>query len=178
MRRLPVDRLPPALGLALLLAALALPSAAWARKDDRNQPMDLRADSNNCNLNDDSPCWFAGNVVIVQGTLKITAARADITRRDGQIARVVLTGTPVNFSQTMDDGSAVNGRANKVDYDMNADQAVFTGDVNMTQPRGSMEGQRVVYNTRTGEYTGGGDGNRVHMVIQPKQKSAPAGKPR
>jgi lipopolysaccharide export system protein LptA len=176
MRRFPADRLLPVLGLAPLLVALALPATALARQDDRKQPMDLQSDRNSCNLaNDNNPCWFDGNVVIVQGTLKITAAHADISRKGGQFSRVLLTGTPVVFTQTMDDGSVVNGRANKVDYDLNAEQAVFTGDVKMTQPRGTLEGQRVVYNTRTGEYTGGGDGHRVHMVIQPKP-STPSGK--
>ena len=175
MRRLPADRLLPALGLALLLPALGVAPAAFGKSSDRSQPMDLKSDHGDCNFGDaDGPCSVWGNVVIVQGTLTIGAAKAEVVRKGGEIVRVILSGSPATFAQTLDDGTAVNGRANNVDYDMKGEQAVFTGNVRMTQPRGSLESQRVVYNTRTGQYTGGGDGSRVHLVIQPKSNPAPA----
>ncbi len=177
MRRLPADHYLAALGLVLLLPALALPLAAYGKSSDRSQPMDLKSDHSDCNFNDDGTCSVWGNVVIVQGTLNIGAAKADVVRKGGEIVRVILTGSPATFTQTLDDGTVVNGHANTVNYDMQAEQAVFTGNVQMTQPRGSLESQRVVYDTRSGQYTGGGDGGRVHMVIQPKSKPAAAAKP-
>ena len=38
----------------------------------------------------------------------------------------------------------------------------------MTQPKGSMSGQKVIYNMKTGAVNSGGDGTRVKMVLQPK----------
>ena len=55
-------------GLALSLACLLLPNLALARSTDRNQPMELDADSQDCNVADgNSKCVFSGNVVIRQG---------------------------------------------------------------------------------------------------------------
>jgi lipopolysaccharide export system protein LptA len=50
---------------------------------------------------------------------------------------------------------------------------VFTGNVSIQQPTGSLAGQRGVYNMKTGQVSSGGPGNgRVKMRIQPK--NAPA----
>ena len=51
---------------------------------------------------------------------------------------------------------------------------VFTGGVELQQPRGTMNGERVVYNLKTGAIDSGGSGSgRVKMRIMPKN-AAPA----
>jgi lipopolysaccharide export system protein LptA len=51
---------------------------------------------------------------------------------------------------------------------------VFTGNVQLEQSRGTMSGERVVYNLKTGAIDSGGPNNgRVHMRILPKT-TAPA----
>ena len=49
---------------------------------------------------------------------------------------------------------------------------VFTGSVNIRQPSGSIAGERVVYNMRTGQVQGGGQGtnDRVKIRIIPKNQ--------
>jgi lipopolysaccharide export system protein LptA len=75
----------------------------------------------------------------------------------------------------MDDGTPMTARAGTVDYDLKGETAVFTGDVEITQPRGSMNGARVVYNLKTGNIESGGEGKgRVRMHILPKTAAAPA----
>ena len=49
----------------------------------------------------------------------------------------------------------------------------FTGNVTITQNRGSLSGERVVYNLKTGQLESGGNGGgRVKMRILPKQGGA------
>lgn len=164
------------LGAALALGiGLAAGGTAHARSSDRNQPMDLKADHSECSVDDTGACEFAGNVQITQGTLRIDAARATLHRSDGDVSRVVLTGSPVILRQQMDDGTPMTSRAAQVDYDLRSEVVVFTGDVSIEQPRGSLSGERVVYNLQSGQVEGGGEGaGRVHMRILPRG-TRPAG---
>ena len=164
----------------VLLAALAGFGTAYARSSDRNQPLDVESDSNDCSIADDGPCTFTGNVHMVQGTLDVHAARADVQRGGGDIRRVILTGSPVTLTQQLDNGSTLNAHAGKVDYDMATDTVVFTGDAVIDQPgRGNIEGQRIAYNMKTGQVqSGGASGERVKMRILPKSARPAPAKPK
>ena len=158
----------------LLLVTLAAAGSVAARTSDRNQPMDVEAGHQSGTLQGDSVSVLSNGVHITQGTLDITSSRAEITMRDGEIVRAVLTGGPVLLKQQMDDGTPMSARASTVDYDLRGETAIFTGDVEITQPRGTMNGARVVYNLKTGNIESGGEGNgRVRMHILPKN-AAPA----
>jgi len=164
---------PRAASLTTLLAlAAALAAApAWAKSSDRNQPMDLVANTQDCMLADDGgPCVFTGNVRIVQGTLDVRAAKADVRRGGGDIQRVILTGSPVRLKQELDGGGTIDATANNVDYDLQTETVVFTGNAEINQPgRGTMAGGRIVYNMATGRVQGGGqDGGQIRTRILPK----------
>jgi len=161
----------------LALLVLLLPGVALAKTADRNQPMNLDADSNDCNFADDNgTCRFAGNVVITQGTLIVHAASADVIRKGGDVDRVVFKGRQATLEQEMDDGSKMKAWADNMDYNVNSDVIVLTGNYKVESARGTNSGQRMTYNTRTGNMQSGGDGTRVRTVIQPKNK-APAAQP-
>ncbi|MGN6512112.1 MAG: lipopolysaccharide transport periplasmic protein LptA [Lysobacteraceae bacterium] len=164
----------PASLTLLATAALAFAGAAGARSSDRNQAMDTESQRQSGTWSGNSVNVLSGNVHITQGTLDVRAARAEITMRDGEAVRAVITGAPVVLSQEMDDGTPITARASTVDYNLKAQTAVFTGDVQIQQPRGTMTGERVVYNLETGNIESGGEGNgRVRMHILPKN-TAPA----
>lgn len=158
----------------LLVAGLLVAGPALARTSDRNQAMDAEANQNTCTLGDAGQCVMTGNVKISQGTLNIDAAKAVIFRAGGDISRALLSGSPVVLKQQMDDGTPMTAHASNVDYNLKTEVVIFTGDVQLQQPRGSMSGQRVVYNLRTGSIDSGGQGNgRVKMRILPRN-AAPA----
>lgn len=162
----------------LLLAAVALAPAVFAKSTDRNQTMSADADSSDCRMVDNAPCVLSGNVHITQGTLDIQAARADFTIRDGDIRVARLTGAPVRMSQEMDNGGRMNATAARIDYDLAQDTIVLTGNASIQQPgQGSIAGERIVYNTRTGQMQGGGEGSgRVRLQFEPRSRAAtPAG---
>ena len=168
--------------LLLPVLAGAIAGAAAARSSDRNQPMDAESDRNSCTLGDAGQCVLTGNVHITQGSLDIKAAKAVIYRGNGDISRAVITGKPVTLRQLMDDGTPMTASADSVDYNLRSDIVVFTGNVDIRQPQGSMSGERVVYNLKTGNVDSGGEGSgRVHMRILPRNQGggatdkAPAG---
>jgi lipopolysaccharide export system protein LptA len=166
----------------LLLPILAgAMGVAAARTSDRNQPMDAESNQNSCTLGDAGQCTLTGNVHITQGSLDIRATKAIIYRGGGDISRAVLSGSQVTLKQVMDDGTPMTATANGVDYNLQSEIVVFTGNVTIQQPRGSMSGERVVYNLKSGNVeSGGGDASgRVHMRILPRNAAgaAPANKP-
>jgi len=166
-----------AVSLTLFAASLSLSPMALGKSSDRNQPMDVQADSTNAVMEDNSDSTLNGNVVITQGTLEIKSDRAIIHRRDGDIDKVTLTGGPVVMKQVNDSGEPMNARASTIVYTLSSDLILLSGNVVIEQPRGSMRGENVKYDLKTGRLDGGGDGNRVSMRIMPKNKAPAEAKP-
>lgn len=155
----------------VLLAAL-LPFALQAKTTDRNAPMDIEADRTDAMLGDDSESVLTGNVRITQGTLDVGADRAVIHRRAGDISQVVLTGAPATLKQVADNGEPMNAQARQIVYALTSETVVLTGGVVIEQPRGTLRGETIKYDLKTGRLDGGGDGSRVKMRIMPKTPAA------
>lgn len=179
----PYAKYPPSALLASLVVAGALIGApeALARSSDRNQPMDIAADQQTGSLDESTPTVLSGNVSITQGTLAVSAARAVINSRDGAISRVVLTGGPARLKQQLDNGTPMSAAASNIDYNLGTEVVIFTGNVVIQQPRGTLSGARVVYNMRTGNVSSGSSGSegkgQVKMRIMPRNAAAPAKTP-
>jgi lipopolysaccharide export system protein LptA len=164
----PADRFhaPAVATLTLLALALALPAAA--KSTDRQQPMDIKADTSSALLEDDSVSTLDGNVEITQGTLKVQADHAEIHQAGGEIRQVVLTGDPARLDQVADNGDPTKATAQRIVYTLSDEMMVLTGGVVITQPRGNMRGETIKYDINTGRLDGGGDGQRVSLRILPK----------
>lgn len=163
-------------GGVLALGLLAV-SPAFAKQTDRQQQMQVDAKHFDGFQKPHSVSTLTGNVVIRQGSLKATGAQAKVYfDGESQINRVVITGGPAHIEQLDDNGNLMQGNAATIDYMVDKDFAVLTGNAAITQKgRGEAHGDKLTYNTQTSEMTGesGGD-SRVHMIFQPKPKAAPA----
>jgi lipopolysaccharide export system protein LptA len=160
----------PLAGMLLAALAAAFPVASvLARSSDRQKPMDIEAGRQSGTLTGDSVNQLSGGVHITQGSLDITSSAATITLAGGDPTRAVFTGGPVALKQELDDGTPMSARADNVDYNLKTEIVVFTGNVSITNPRGSLSGQRVVYNLKTGNVESGGEGaGKVKVRILPK----------
>ena len=155
--------------LSLMLLAAVLPFDASAKTSDRNQPMDVEADRTDADIGDNGEAILTGNVMITQGTLQVGADKAVIHRAAGEISQVVLTGAPATMKQVNDNGETMTAHAAQiVYYTQNQDLIVLTGGVVIDQPRGTLRGETIKYDLKTGRLDGGGDGARVKMRIMPK----------
>lgn len=164
-----------------LLASAALlfllPAAvAAAKSTDRNQAMNIDAGKQSGNFEGSGKTVLSGGVVVNQGTLEIRSSAAEIYMADGEISRSVFTGKQVKMKQQMDDGTWMDAQADRVEYDMKTETITFIGNYTVKSERGSNSGQRMVYNTKTGNMESGGDGTRVRTVIQPKSAQPAQGK--
>ena len=161
--------------VVLAVLAAAFSTGAGARTSDRNKPMDIEAGHQVCGFGANDRCTLTGNVTITQGSLNVVAAKAIIEQSNGEPSRALMSGG-VTLRQQMDDGNQINATSANVDYNLRTEVVVFTGNVEIRQQRGTLNGQRVVYNMRTGQVESGGAGNgRVKMRILPKSaQGAPA----
>ena len=139
--------------------------------------MDLRATSTDGFNLPNTTTTLTGNVVAVQGTLKMTGAKALLTiDGDTQISHIHVTsdkGKLAHIEQIDDAGNLMTGDADVLDYDNINGIAVLTGHaVVHQQGRGESHGDKLTYNTQTQQMTGtSGNDGQVHMVILPKPQA-------
>lgn len=95
---------------------------------------------------------FTGNVVIIQGDLRLGAPRVTVRYGDGgEVTQAVASG-----GVTMSDGTDA-AEAQSATYDVTADRLVMEGDVLLTQGPGAVTGGKLTLNlaSGTGQMTGG-----------------------
>ncbi|HEU4665757.1 MAG TPA: lipopolysaccharide transport periplasmic protein LptA [Dokdonella sp.] len=168
---------------AAVLACVAV-STAHALGSDRDKPMDITADYSKINQGKDKQpgtTYLRGNVRVVQGTMKATAAEATIHQKsNGDVLRVVMTGKQAHVEQQQDGGGTMTADADQIDFNNVTSVAVLTGDVKVVQSgRGEFRGEKMTYNTNTGEMESGdaSGSSRAHIILQPKAKSPAPAKP-
>ncbi len=166
--------LPAKLASITLLVALLAPGLAWSKATDRNQPMNIDAGHQLGSIDGNGKTTLSQGVIITQGTLELRSAEAELYMTNGEIVRAVFTGKQATLKQQLDDGTWMNAVADRIDYDIKAENLTLIGNYKVESERGTNAGQRMVYNTRSGAMQSGGDGTRVHTVIQPKTTTQPS----
>lgn len=164
--------------LILAVGALAASGVVQAKQSDKSQPINITA-SAFAGSQDSGKITFSGNVKMGQGTFHADSAQATgytDPNDTSQWQRVVLVGSPAHFQQTQDSGTLIHGQAQTIDYKVSDNTVILTGDaVVVQQGRGEFHGEKLVYNTDTGEIQGTpAAGGRVHITLQPRSKPAPA----
>ncbi len=160
-------------GRAVAVAlAMALPGLAAAQgtsvsfgglRQDPTQPVEINADSLSLSQSGGT-ATFSGNVLVVQGTLKMQAAEIVVTYvsgedgAQGKVERIVATGgvTLTNGEEAAESESAV--------YSVAAGDVAMEGDVLLTQGENAIAGQQLRIDLATGEARMEG---RVKTVLQP-----------
>jgi len=178
----------------VLVCSFAFAGHAFALSSDRNQPMLIDANyqkstqSKTGKAGDPDITQLDGNVVVTQGSMKSHADHATIYKNPsgvadkkgnaGGITRVVLVGKQAHLQQVHDgDCGLVTADADKIDYLNESGIATLTGGVVMVQKgKGEFHGERMVYNTNTGEMESGdvSSTSRVHIVMEPKSEQPAA----
>lgn len=167
-----------------MLACCCLAPAAHAERADREKP--IQADADKLTLdNAQKVSVFEGNVVIVQGTLRITADR--VVLREDKEGNHHATGTgagkQTTFRQKRDDvDEYVDGSADRFEYDGKLDRLELFGHANLKRSQDDIRGEYISYDTRTEFFRVNGSAvgsagpspasGRVHVTIQPQQQPA------
>jgi lipopolysaccharide export system protein LptA len=154
--------------------------AVAALPEDQQQPIHITADSA---VQENNVVTYRGNVLIVQGSIRIDADQVVIYHDKGKLQRAVATGKPAHFQEQPDaDGGVIKGSANTLVYH-NADQRVeLLQDAFVDRDKSTVKGSRIEYllpsKTVRAEGAANNQSGRVEMVLQPNQaKPATAPQP-
>lgn len=161
--------------LKYAMSALLLSGSlnAWALESDRRQPIAIEADQGSLDQKN-QVTTFSGNVIIRQGTLNIRAQNVRVSQDNQGNQTMLATGSPVKFSQELENKGTVYGEGNKVEYASATNVVKLIGKAKVERGGDRAEGEAISYNTRTEVYTvlggnavGNQSGRRVTVVIQP-----------
>ena len=160
---------------ALLL--VALPLYSHALPSDANQPIKLLADKATYSERT-GVTSYAGNVIITQGTFKMTADNITVNlSQQRSINSAVATGRPATMQQivTREKGLA-KGQANKIDYNAVTGIITLTGNARLVQNGASFAGNVIRYSLKAGDVEATAGGNqRVELVFPPNANSSQSG---
>lgn len=157
--------------LLILFAALpALASAQGAQvafggvRQDPSLPVEITADSLTVNQTD-GIAVFEGNVLAVQGAMRLAAARVEVAYSEGGTGIETLRATGgVTLVSAQDAAEAAEAL-----YTIATGDMVMTGNVLLTQGQNAISGQRLVLDLEEG--TGQMEG-RVQTVFTPGAQPA------
>ena len=160
--------------LLLILLSLA-PLSAWAASADRQQPLEVEADRKHSDYKG-GQAIYEGRVIIRQGRMLIHADKAILTLRAGQLDRAQLEGKPVTYQDVDEQGLPIQAQALNMDYQVNdkasGDILTLTGQAQIERNKDSLASERIIYNLKTEVMdAGGGKGERVRMILQPRAKA-------
>lgn len=167
--------------IVFFLLALA-PIGAWAASSDRQLPLEVEADRKHTDYKG-GQAVYEGKVVIRQGRMLIHADKAILTLRDNQLDRAQLEGKPVTYQDVDEQGLPLSGQALKMDYKVDntatgktsGDVLTLTGQAKIERNKDSLSSERITYNLKSEVMdAGGGQGDRVHMILQPRPKDGAA----
>ena len=170
----------PFAAAALAFLACAAPWPAAAEKADREKPVNVGADTLTAD-DRNRTSTFDGNVVVTQGTLRITAARVTV-REDAQGYKTyVATGAPVTFRQKRDQAEDwVEGWAERAEFDDRTDMLRLHNRARLKSAQGEIAGDLITYDMgkELFQVTGApgaepSAASRVKATLLPTKKGAP-----
>lgn len=148
--------------LALLpVMAMAQQTAFGSGNVDSDAPVEVESDELKVN-EADGTAEFIGNVVIVQGDMRLAAPRVLVIYDTAgeRISQMQATGGVTLVSG--DDAA----EAERADYDIDSGQVVMQGDVLVVQGESTLSGQRMVVNLESGDAQMEG---RVRTILNPRK---------
>lgn len=168
------------LALALLAAALLAAAApAAAERSDREKEIVVGADRLTA---DDANrmSTFDGNVVVTQGTMRITAARVTVKEDAERHKFYVASGSPVTFRQKRDKVDEwVEGMAERAEFDDRNDVLKLYNRARVKSNQNEITGDFISYDMKRelAEVSGAPPGKaapadaRVKVIILPPRKA-------
>ena len=152
-------------GLSLAIASGSL----HALKSDRQQPLEVNADTTDGTLGDGT-ATLRGNVEISQGTLLVKADVADVIKAEGRVRRVELTGTPVHLQQEIENEGLVTAEAGHIVYEVATGIVTLNGAADVIHPQYHISGETLVYDMNLQHFqgSGGDDNGRIRIRLDPE----------
>lgn len=156
------------IGLLLCLSFIA--PSALALESDRQQPLEVNANSTDGTLGD-GVTTLRGAVDIRQGTLHITAEEAEVNKVDGRVNSLTFRGDPAFLEQEIEEEGLVRATAKIIQYQVASGIVTLTGEADVQHPQYQISGELLTYDLNIQHFEGSADetGNgRIHIRLDPE----------
>ncbi len=151
--------------IAILLGSI--PMTSNARKSDFSQAIDVKADRSEFDEKTGVQL-LEGNVLITQGTMKISADKISVGIEFGKLSTIKGIGDPIVFEQENEEGELVIGQCQEIEYNAINASLVLIGNASLKQPNQELSGQRIEFDSKNQKVRAdGGNKGRVSITIQP-----------
>jgi len=165
--------------IALAAVALACGGQAQAERADREKEIVIGADRLTAD-EANRTSTFDGNVVVTQGTMRMTAARVTVREDADRYKFYVASGAPVTFRQKRDNVDEwIEGFADRAEFDDRNDVLKLFNRARVKSSQNEITGDFISYDMRRelAEVSGAPQGKppnpdqRVKVIILPPKKT-------
>jgi len=162
----------------ILAIALLLTQGALGLESDRDQPIQIVAD---LAVRDEGAgeTRYQGNVILTQGSLRITADLISIQHDATAAEEIVATGAPATLVQTpAPDQAPVDASANRIEYIRSQDLVKLIDEARIAQNGSILSGDQIDYLVNERRVRAAGNSSpegsgRVEVVIPPENLRRP-----
>ena len=152
-----------------------------ADTEDVQQPITIEADQAVLDENKQTSI-YTGHVILKQGGIEVKADTVIVHTNDGQLRRVIVEGSPVNYRQQQQGEEDIRGNSERMEYDTESKRIVLLGGAELWQGGNRFSGKRIQYDTEHEKVIANGNVSskenavqQVEITLQPKslQKQNP-----
>jgi lipopolysaccharide export system protein LptA len=158
--------------IVILLSSIAFSFSSIALESDSSQPIHVSSQSQHAQMKKNVVIFF-NNVLLTQGSMKLTANKLTVTRSAKAHHETMLAeGNPATFYRTLDDKRPVNAEAKRIYYDVANAKITLTGDAQVKQLTSQVNGEKIIYYLHSQELivkSGTGKNARVKTILLPSQ---------
>lgn len=130
----------------LAVAAATWSAGAVALESDRNEPATVEADEVEYDFRT-GVRTYKGNVVVTQGTLRITGDKLEVIYKDEELQSATAWGRPASFKQRPDGKDQdVVGKGNRIVLDQLSNTLTLFEQASLQQGPDVANGDEIVYN--------------------------------
>ncbi|CAJ0993354.1 lipopolysaccharide ABC transporter substrate-binding protein LptA [Pantoea sp. Nvir] len=156
--------------IMVILVITSLPVLAVT--SDLDKPINVESEKQALDLQG-NVATFTGNVIVTQGTIKITADKVLVTRPNGNSNKTIVDayGNPATFYQMQDNGKPLHSHAAKLHYELAKDFIELIGNAYIEQLDSNITGDHITYLVKEQRMQAYGQGRnkRVTTVLMPSQ---------
>ena len=171
---------PNALATLVFLAGLGLGLTSipvMALEGDDQQPVLIEADKVEVDEGK-STSLYIGHVQVDQGSMRLLADRITVHHfQDRRIKYIIARGEPAFYKQMLDDNQGeMQAFAKRMDFDVQRDELILTGDALVIQGKDRIASDQIVYD-RANARVQAGDTSRVKITFNPEDNKTNSPQP-
>ncbi len=172
--------------IVFLCASLLFTANAWGLSTDKDQPIEIEADSADLD-NEKGVTIYRGNVVLIQGSVRMTGDTMTVYFKNDELDTLIMEGKPARYRQLPDDSEIYDeAEALRMEYYELKSLVILIDKASFKQEGLSFSGNRIEYDTEHSKVKARGSvkqqsstgssgasssgGERVKIILKPRKK--------